>query len=529
MSTGKTVEKKAAVRNSISRIVFATFAIVAEAAFLIVVVKSVSEFASWLSLIAQILAIALVLYIYGRHQSFCLKTPWIILILLLPVLGSCLYLMVGLSGSTKRMKERYREIDRRLLPRLPAQSSEMERLRERSVGGGNLSRYLYDMAGYPVYENTDVQFYPLASIGFEALKKDLQQSSRYIFMEYHAIEDADAFHEIEEILVAKAEAGVEVRIFYDDLGSATFVNKDFRRRLDEEGIQCRVFNPVTPLLNVFLDKRDHRKMTVIDGRVAYTGGWNLANEYFNITHPYGEWKDTGIRLEGDAVRSMTVMFLEMWNAMRGRRGRIDEKALQGDLDRLPQLLPEPAYRAREHGWVQPYADSPVGEEPVAENVYLSIIEQAQEYVYFVTPYLIITDEMDRVLGLVAKRGVDVRIITPGIPDKKIIYELTRSYYAALARSGVRIFEYTPGFCHAKQCVADGRIATCGSINLDYRSLYHHFENGCVLYDCQAVEKIRDDFETMFSRSYEVTEEYRTGRSRRRRFGQLLLRLIAPLL
>lgn len=315
----------------------------------------------------------------------------------------------------------------------------------------------------------------------------------------------------------RAAHGVEVRIFYDDVGSIGFINHDFRKRMEENDIACRVFNPIIPVLSVFMNNRDHRKITVIDGKVGFTGGYNLANEYFNITHPYGHWKDTGIRLEGDAVKSLTVMFLEMWNAVK-----------KTDQD-YQKYLPETDYQAKQDGFIQPYADSPLDDEHVGESVYMNLIAHAKKEIYFTTPYLIITDEMNRALGLAAKRGVDVRIVTPGIPDKKLIYKVTRSYYAGLVRQGVRIYEYTPGFIHAKQCVCDGEAATCGTINMDYRSLYLHFENGAFLYNCDAVKEMRKDFEHIFTESTEVTEKYKSGRSAVLRGTQCLLRLFAPLM
>ena len=323
--------------------------------------------------------------------------------------------------------------------------------------------------------------------------------------------------EILNVLKDRAAHGVEVRIFYDDVGSIGFINHDFRKRMEENDIACRVFNPIIPVLSVFMNNRDHRKITVIDGKVGFTGGYNLANEYFNITHPYGHWKDTGIRLEGDAVKSLTVMFLEMWNAVK-----------KTDQD-YQKYLPETDYQAKQDGFIQPYADSPLDDEHVGESVYMNLIAHAKKEIYFTTPYLIITDEMNRALGLAAKRGGDVRIITPGIPDKKLIYKVTRSYYAGLVRQGVRIYEYTPGFIHAKQCVCDGEAATCGTINMDYRSLYLHFENGAFLYNCDAVKEMRKDFEHIFAESTEVTEKYKSGRSAVLRGTQCLLRLFAPLM
>jgi cardiolipin synthase len=301
------------------------------------------------------------------------------------------------------------------------------------------------------------------------------------------------------------------------MGSIGFINKDFVKRLEKKGIRCRVFNAFAPGLNIFLNNRDHRKITVIDGRVGFTGGYNLANEYFNLTHPYGHWKDTGIRLEGDAVRSLTVMFLEMWYAVKK------------DGEDIAGFLAMHDYRAKEAGFIQPYADSPMDREQVGENVYISLAESAVNYVWFITPYLILTDEMIHAFGLAAKRGVDVRVITPGIPDKKMVYSVTRSYYNTLVENGVRIYEYTPGFCHCKMCVTDDTAATNGTINLDYRSLYHHFENGCLYYGCQAVQETKADFDAILAQSTEVTEQYRTGRNAMLRFSQMVLRLFAPLM
>ena len=307
-----------------------------------------------------------------------------------------------------------------------------------------------------------------------------------------------------------------MRLMYDDIGSIGYVNLQYARGLNEDGIHCQVFNPALPIMNLFLNHRDHRKITVIDGKVGFTGGYNLADEYFDRAHPYGKWKDTGLRLEGEAVRSLTAQFLEMWSVQSKERE---------DYGKYLNIL----YSVPAEGYVLPYTDNPLGKERAAENVYLNLISQANESLYFITPYLIITDELTRGLQLAAKRGVDVRIITPGIPDKKTVYAVTRSYYAGLVSHGVRIFEYTPGFCHAKQCICDGKIVSIGTSNLDYRSLYHHFENDVLLCGCQAVKDIAADFEAMFPQCEEVTEKYRSGRGAMLRTWQCILRLLAPLL
>ncbi|MBQ9009167.1 MAG: cardiolipin synthase, partial [Clostridia bacterium] len=349
----------------------------------------------------------------------------------------------------------------------------------------------------------------------------LRKAEKFIFMEYHAIEDAESWHGIQEILEDRVRAGVEVRVFYDDMGSIGFINTDFVTRLEKVGIKCRVFNPFVPGLNVFLNNRDHRKITVIDGKVGFTGGYNIANEYFNLTHPFGMWKDTGVKITGNAVRSLTAIFLENWNAE-------DLKKMKYDEDNS-KYLPEVDYTPTESAYVQPYADSPLGEVRVGEDLYISLINKANHYCWFVTPYLILSDEMIHALGLASKRGVDVRVITPGIPDKKLVFEVTRSYYNSLTRNGIHVYEWTPGFVHCKMCVVDDEAAICGTINLDYRSLYHHFENGCLYVNCQAVLDTRADFEHMMAESADVTENYNIGRNQFLKFKQLLLRLFSPLL
>ena len=518
-SSEKTVEKKSAVKNGIVRMVLVLLSILLEVVVIFLLLHYLGSKAGWVYSVLHILSIILVLVIYGSHKTASVRMTWIMLIMLVPIVGTVLFLIIGLNWHTLQMRKRYTELDKILLPLLPPNEEVSRHVREKSGRLSGISAYLKKNAGYPVYENTKVTYYDDGLKGLNAQLEELAKAERFIFMEYHAIEDAESWHQIQKVLVERAKAGVEVRIFYDDMGSIGFINTNFVKKMESLGLKCRVFNPFAPGLNLFLNNRDHRKITVIDGKVGFTGGYNLANEYFHRTEPYGFWKDTGIRLEGDAVQSLTVIFLEMWNAI--------SKYDVDDTD-FKQFLTSPP-SAEGQGFVQPYADSPMDGIAVGEDVYMSIAEGAEEYAWFITPYLIITDEMNHVLSLAAMRGVDVRIITPGIPDKKMVYNLTRSYYNGLARHGVRIFEFTPGFCHAKMSVSDDIVATCGTINMDYRSLYHHFENGCVLSDCDAVMDIKHDFEETFAQCREVTDYYVTGRGAFMRLGQMLLRLAAPLM
>ena len=509
-------EAKAAVKNSIGRLMFAALGFVIQVVWIIMLCLKLNDYSAAISLGSSVLALCVAFYIYGKDMNAGFKLPWIIAILAFPVLGLCLYFLFGRPGATKHMRQHFEKIDADLEGTLVQDENVLKNLEATDFAVANQARYLWKCAGYPAWQNTDVEFHKTAEEGLEAQKRELRKAKKFIFMEYHAIEESSAFLELKEILVQKAKEGVEVRVFYDDVGSVVFINKDFIKRMEAVGIQCRVFNPMHPFLNIFMNNRDHRKITVIDGKVGFTGGYNLAEEYFNRTHPYGYWKDTGIMLTGDAVRNLTVMFLEMWNAVR-----------KTDMD-YDKYLPKVEYTAKEQGFVQPYADSPLDHETTGENVYMNLIKNAKHEIFFTTPYLIITDEMSRELRMAARRGVDVRIVTPGIPDKKMVYQMTRSYYSELARNGVRIYEYTPGFIHAKQCVCDGESATVGTINMDYRSLYLHFENGVLMYHYDAVAEIRKDFEDIFAASTEVTEKYNGRKSVPARMGRGVLRLFSPL-
>lgn len=510
-------EKKSTVKNSIGRLIFVAFAVLIQVAWFVVPMIWLNAYSVWISPAFSVIALIVVLKIYGMQKNAAFKIPWIILILFLPVMGLCLYAIFGRSEMTRTMRKRFKQIDEELGKKLQQNVDVVERLKNKDTAIANQARYINNYGHYPIYQNTDVTFYSDAAEGLEAQKEALKNAENFIFMEYHAIEDAEAFQGLKEILAQKAKVGVEVRILYDDMGSIGFINKDFIKRMEAEGIQCRRFNPLIPIMNIIMNNRDHRKITVVDGRVGFTGGYNIANEYFNLTHPYGHWKDTGIKLTGEAVQSLTCMFLEMWNAVKKTDSSFDA------------YLPKVAYQAQENGFIAPYGVSPLNNEPVGENVYMNIVKNAKHYVYFTTPYLIISDEMKRELGQAAKRGVDVRIITPGIPDKKMVFRVTRSYYAELICNGVRIYEYSPGFIHAKQCVCDDEVATVGTINMDYRSLYFHFENGTFLYGCSAISEIKKDMDETFSKCCEVTEKYRSGRSAALKFGQCILRLLAPLL
>lgn len=502
--------------NSIMRAVFVAISFLLQLGWILLMVLELHQYSTAIALISNVVAAVAVLRLYSKHTNNAFKMPWIMLIMALPVMGMSLYLMTSLSATPKAAEKILQKNRGHMEPFLRQAPQTVQELSDWDAAAATQSNYLTRYGNAPVYGNTDVTYYGEASDAFAAMKTELEKAESFIFMEYFIVEDGQSFEQLQKILVRKAQQGVEVRLMYDDIGSIGYVNMKFAQGLNRCGVKCQIFNPALPFLNLFLNHRDHRKITVIDGKVGFTGGYNLADEYFGISKPYGKWKDTGIRLEGEAVRSLTATFLELWNIHGGKRENWDKYL-------------SPTHSVAAKGFVQPFGDSPLDQEPAAENVYLNLIAHAKKSIYFMTPYLIITDELTRALGLAAKRGVDVRIITPGIPDKKTVYGLTRSYYAGLAKQGVRIFEYTPGFCHGKQCVCDGELASIGTSNLDFRSLYLHFENNVVLYGCDAVKDMEKDFLELFPQCREVTDLYRSGRSAALRIWQCVLRLFAPMM
>ena len=369
-----------------------------------------------------------------------------------------------------------------------------------------------------MYDQTRTAYYSPGEAFFEALIPDLESAEHYIFLEFFIVQEGKMWDTILDILIRKAREGVTVRLIYDDMGCFLTLPKDYKKQLAQHGIECIVFNPFRPLMSVVQNKRDHRKIASIDGKVAYTGGINLADEYINAYKKHGHWKDSALRVEGKAAWSLTLIFLEMWALCRGK---------QEDFEAFYPWKYAPC-EIRTDGFVQPYADSPMDLDNVGEHVYLQIINSAKDYVYITTPYLIIDDSMLSALILAAKSGVDVRIITPRIWDKRLVHMTTRSYYRELTRAGVKVYEYTNGFMHAKTFVSDDNIATVGTTNLDFRSLYLHFECGVMLMESSTVHSVKDDFVKTLDSCQLITQEDCKAGVLVRLF-QDILRLFAPLL
>lgn len=463
------------------------------------------------------LSVLATMWIVASDSNPGYKIGWVSLVLVLQPLGSLAYLLLGGNRMSAFNQRRLRTMARRIAQNLGEDCDRTpDLMRDQGEDAGRLAHYIQQSARCPVYRNTSTRFYPLGDLCYQDILDDLRQAKRYIFIEYFIIEEGKLWNSVLDILKEKAAQGVEVRVIYDDVGSIFTLPANYPEQMAKLGIQCRVFNRLVPVLSLRQNNRDHRKYMIVDGKVAFTGGINMADEYINVKPRFGHWKDSAIRLEGEAVWSMTVSFLAMWDFTRNEEERF-----------RPYRPQPPAVSAQ--GWVQPYHDCPWDNEPVGLTVYLHLINRAKRYVYITTPYLVIDYSLTMALTSAAKSGVDVRIITPHIPDKKTVFEVTRAYYEELLRAGVRIFEYRPGFIHSKNFVVDDRVATVGTVNLDYRSMFLHFENGVVLYGTPTVAEIKEDFLHTQSLSLEATLQECLRVSLPRRLMRDALRLFAPML
>lgn len=480
-----------------------------------------TSYSRMISAAFRILSVLVVLYIIRRYDNPAVKLAWIVVILLFPLFGGLLYLYLGGKKPIRHMRKKMEATLQDSARYLVFDPSVQEELNKKDTVAAGQVYYLEKQSGFPACRNSEVVYFPSGEECFEAMLEDLKKAKRYIFLEYFIIEEGIMWNSILKILEEKVKEGVDVRVMYDDVGSIFVLPSHYDRTLQEKGIKCVVFNRYIPLFSTVFNNRDHRKILVIDDRAAYTGGINFADEYINEKQRFGYWKDNGVRLSGKAVHSMTMMFLQMWNTFAA--DKIDyNRFLYKEEDYTKHVAKESP------GIILPYSDNPLDSETVGENVYLNLINSAVHYIYFFTPYLIIDNELITALILAAKRGVDVRIITPGIPDKKMVFLATQSYYRQLVEGGVLIFQYRPGFVHSKVAVCDDTFATVGTINLDYRSLYFHFENGVYLYRCPAVMEIKNDIVKTLEDCTNITEEL----CQKNMFFQLVqsvLRIFAPLL
>ncbi len=494
----------------VNRVTITAVLVLVQIGWLLLAYMRLSEYAAWIDVAMTIISLLIGLYLVRKDEDSGYKITWLVVIGTLPILGGLLYIFYGNKRPSRRMRARMDKVNKSHTDDMIQPEGQTDQLDERMRA---LSHYVSQYGPYPAWTGTQTEYFCCGEDMFPRLLEDLEKAEKFIFVEFFIIKPGKMWSAVVEILKRKAAEGVDVRLIYDDFGTIN-TPSDFLIDLERNHIRCIPFNPVVPLITLVMNHRDHRKIFSIDGNIGYTGGVNLADEYINEEERFGYWKDTAVRLEGAAVWNLTVMFLNFWNSFRP----VDEKY---DIFRPTVQLPT-------DGVIQPYADSPLDDETLAKNVYRDILNQARHYVYIFTPYLGIGEDMMNCIKLAARRGVDVRIVVPGIPDKKMVYRLTRSYYAPLLNAGVRIYEYTPGFLHAKNYVSDGVIATVGSINMDYRSLYLHFECGVLLMNNSKIAEIEADAKNTIAQSREVSLKD----CRRGFIGSVIdstLRLFSPLI
>lgn len=469
--------------------------------------------------------------ILNSKDNPSVKLSWCFLVGVFPILGSVIYFVITYDLGYRVLQKRIKSAEAVSRKYIPLQENVRMELKEKDIQTYRMAQYLQKTNGSLVSKNSNVRYFSLGDEMFEEMKKQLETAKEFIFLEYFMIAPGKMWNEILKILIRKATEGVDVRVLYDGTCSIYLLPYKYPEYIEKTGVKCRMFSPPIPFLSTHYNNRDHRKIMVIDGKIAFTGGVNIGDEYINVDSPFGHWKDVGIMLDGDAVFGFTTMFLQMWSATDRKHGRVLELSdMEKYLGASSYFLEQEGVNLTENlGYVIPYADNPVDDENIGKSVYIDILNQAKEYVYIMTPYLILDGEMLTAICFAAKRGVDVRIILPHIPDKWYAFVLAQSNYKVLLESGVKIYEYTPGFVHGKVFLSDDERAVIGSINLDYRSLYWHYECSAYLYQVPVLKEIYEDFLNTQKLCEIVTSETIKNIGFVSKFAAYILKIVAPLM
>ena len=498
--------------NAIKRALIVFIGIVLQFGFAIIIRLFFYKYFGIITIFYSILSILIVLGILKDSIHLSNDLPWVILILIFPIFGTILLITIGRNYSKNKLLKNILNKEKEYDNYLEQDSKIKKDIEDNKLDNIN---YLLNRTKFVISKNNKVTYYNFGEKFYPELLKELKKAEKFIFMEYFIVNKGVMWNGILDILKEKAKKGVDVRIIYDDMGSISMLTTKYPKELASYGIKCIPFNKITPFKGIFMNNRDHRKMTIIDGKVAFSGGVNLSDEYININSKLGVWKDNGIKIVGDGIWNLTVLFLTMWNA----NIKTDTNILEFKHDFKNQI--------KNDGYVIPYGVGPFHPDLIGEDVYLNMINSAKDYLYIMTPYLIIDSEMVNSLIRAAKRGVDVRIIVPGIPDKKIVYTQTTSFFKILHDSGVKIYKYKDGFVHSKVFLSDDIRAVVGTINMDYRSLYLHFENGIYLENNSEIKEIISDFEETLKDCHKLDDkDVKVGFFKN--VWQAILRLLAPL-
>ena len=506
--------RKNLLRIIFSRLGLVVITIIAELVLLVGAYLWAFSYFKWLVLVQFVFTIIMILYLFNCSMDASAKLTWLFLIMLAPVPASIFLWFTQKNFGHRMVKERTAELIEATKDMLQQDKDTLYAPELIESGTDDLCRYVNRSGCFPIYKNTSTTFFPSGEAKFEAMLEELKKAEKFIFLEYFIITEGFMWGSILKILADKAAQGVDVRVMYDGMCEISTLTADYPKRLAKLGIKCKPFSAIHPFLSSHYNYRDHRKILVIDGKVAFNGGVNLADEYINKEERFGHWKDTAVMVKGQAVESFTLMFLQMWN--------LTEQDVKWDECKVEAS-------AESDGYVMPYCDCPLDGERVGESVYMDILYRAKHYVHIMTPYLILDNELETALKYAAQRGVDVKIILPGIPDKKIAYALAKSHYAQLVKYGVKIYEYDPGFVHAKIFVSDNEKAVVGTINLDYRSLYHHFECATYMYKTSCVSEIEADYQETLKKCSAVTNESIKNEKIFYKVFGAIVKILAPLM
>lgn len=499
-----------------SRLFIRCLIILLQLVVLFVLVYSLSTYSIYIQGVMTLMSLIFALALVNNDSNPMFKISWLIPILTFPVVGWTFYFIFERRKVSHKTEVKYLEILESSKNTIKQNPDVLHEIEEEHRSAAKIFRYIQNTSNTCVYNNTETQFFPTGELFFRSYIEELKKAEKFIFIEYFIIAKGKMWNSILDILKEKAENGVEVRVMYDDVGTINLLDKNYHKTLNSYGIKTAIFNPFRASLDTFLNYRDHRKITVIDGNVAFTGGLNLADEYINKKVRFGYWKDCALMLKGDAVSSMSLLFLQLWDL-----------ATDGPEIDFSEYFSTKNYEP--DGYVQPFGDGPINGNLIGKLAYISIINHAKSYVYIATPYLVLDNEMITALCLAAKSGIDVRIITPKIPDKWYVHFVTRSNYPVLIKAGVKIYEYSPGFIHSKTIVADDDYAIVGTANFDFRSFYLHFENGVFMYKSKAVQQVTDDYLNILDESTEITLDTCNNTPIHKRILRSILRLFSPLM
>lgn len=466
-----------------------------------------------------VLSVIICIYVINRDSDTSSKILWVFMIMVLPVFGGIMYLLFGGRKIPKALmvEDRqasidyvlYRERTKKAIQNIAASDPTLKKMSNMALNNGS----------FPTYDNTSAYYYPTGQEQFASILNELEKAEKYIFIETYILDEGLMWTKLLDVLQRKAAQGVDVRMIYDDFGSILNMDKNYPAYLRSLGIDSHTFNPIRPQLAIQMNNRDHRKTIIVDGKTAFTGGTNIADEYINEKERFGYWKDMGAMVKGPAVESFVIAFLQIWNYASDTNTPYDHYV------RLPEEFEEQQGK----GYVIPFFDSPTDSNMLGKNFHLNMLASAQESCWITTPYLILDAEMISAMELAVKNGVDVRVVVPGIPDKKMVYSVTQAHIRTLIEKGVRVYVYTPGFIHGKVTLSDGKHALCGTVNMDFRSYYYNYECGIWMYDTECIPDIKEDFEQIFSVSQEVSQADVEAINPLVRLYQNVLRIFSPLL